>query len=70
MGSLNEKIPVGNNWRRYVLSLRQNGDQNNALANASSLPKTVELNGTFRKISGRQDPAINIDSYTIIFAVS
>ena len=95
LGSLNEKIPVGSNWRRYVLSFRQNGNQNNALtlqvgrestavwldsmfvfegsanvfrrdfehgivlANASSLPKTVELNGTFRKISGRQDPAIN-----------
>jgi len=95
LGSLNEKIPVGNNWRRYVLSFRQNGNQNIALnlqvgrentaiwfdsmfvfeksanvfrrdfqngvvlANASSLPKTIELNGTFRKISGRQDPAIN-----------
>ena len=23
LGSLNEKIPVGNDWRRYVLSFRQ-----------------------------------------------
>ncbi len=95
LGSLNEKIPVGNNWRRYVLSFRQNGNQNIALtlqvgrenttvwfdsmyvfeksanvlrrnfengvvlANASPLSKTVELNGTFQKISGRQDPNIN-----------
>ena len=95
LGSLNEKIPVGNDWRRYVLSFRQAGNQNIALnmqvgrestaiwfdsvfvfeksanvfrrdfengivvANATPLPKTVDLNGTFRKIRGRQDPAIN-----------
>jgi 5-hydroxyisourate hydrolase-like protein (transthyretin family) len=95
LGSLNEKIPVGKNWRRYVLSFRQVGNQNTALnlqvgredttvwfdslyvftgsanvfrrdfengivlANASPLPKTIELGGTFRKIRGSQDTNIN-----------
>ncbi len=95
LGALNEKIPVGTNWRRYVLSFRQDSNQNTALnlqvgrentnvwfdslyvfegsanvfrrdfengivlANASPLPKTIELGGTFRKIRGRQDTAIN-----------
>ena len=31
LGSFNEKMPIGENWRRYVMSFRQSGNANSAL---------------------------------------